>query len=151
MSGPLDHSPADILRHLLVDLGYGVYPTAGDLDVWPIHSDQEPNTPDRAITVYNTAGRDDGRIHTSGRMIEHHGFQVRIRDTSSNAGFAKAREVAVALDENIRLNTVTIGSSEYLVYAVSCSSDVLPLPRETPSSQRYVFTVNGTVTIRQTV
>src|SRR5688572_21893255 len=35
--GPLAHSPADILRHLLIDLGYGeTPPEPGNQATWPI-------------------------------------------------------------------------------------------------------------------
>ena len=50
------HSPADILRHLLVDLGAGVLPENGTKTNWPISEGQELNAPDNAICTYDTEG-----------------------------------------------------------------------------------------------
>lgn len=159
MPGTLTHSPADVIRRVLIDLGHGVDPTDGGS--WPIFVSSEPTTPDSAITVYDTAGRKDGRIMFNGRQHIFHGIQVRVRALKFETGYNKANAIAVALDEDIRLRTVTLNdptgtsTTTYTVYSVSRDSDVLPIgterPRETqaPISRRQIFTINASVMVEE--
>lgn len=154
MSGNLTHSPADVLRHCLISLGYGVIPSVSA--VWPIFCDSEPDKPDNCITLYNTQGKESGRTMTDGERQEFPGFQVRVRCVNPVDGFAKARAIAVALDEEVYDEGVTVNpdtgsttSENYLLHSVSRSSQVIPLGKETPTSKRNVFTVNGVFSLRQ--
>jgi len=148
MSGALNHSPADIVRYLLIDLSQGTLPS--DSDSWPIHVAREPDTPDSVITVFDTSGRLDGRAQVSGEMLEHYGIQVRVRDTNPVEGFAKAQDIAIALDQTAYQDTITINSDTYLVHAVSRTGGILGLGKETPTSKRNLFTINAVVELRQT-
>lgn len=150
----LDHSPADVIRYLLIAMGAGIHPD--DLVVnsgtqWPIYAGGEPNVPDETITVYDTAGRDDGRMQYDGERTEHPGIQIRIRARDHQTGYVKARQLAVSLDKEIYQNTVSIGNSQYFIHAVSRSGNVIPLGKESPTSKRSLFTINATVTIRMIV
>lgn len=154
MSGSLSHSPAEVIRQLLIDLGVGTVPSA--LGNWPIHVAREPDKPDSAITVYNTTGRDHGRTMNDGERQEHLGIQVRVRDMNHDDGFEKAQAVAMVLDQTVRLNTVTVsdrvgtGSATYTVYSVSRTTGVIIVGEERPDSRRNIFTINAVVSLRQT-
>lgn len=148
MSGALTHSPADILRRALVSLGVGVLPEDGG--DWPISATVEPNKPDNSITLYNTTSIKQGRSQLNGEIQEQYGIQVRVRSAGTVAGYTKANEVVIALDQSIRLTTVTINSSVYLIYGVSRLGGVIDLGKETPTSKRNLSTINATVTLRQT-
>lgn len=147
MSGTLTHSPADVLRHLLVELGQGVLPSVGG--DWPIYVGAEPNTPDSVVTLYDTAGRDDGRVMSDGERQEHHGVQIRLRDPDHQSGYLKARAVALALDQDIAQSEQTIAGTTYTVHAVSRTTDVISLGKEVPKSKRNLFTINVVVALRQ--
>jgi len=142
MAGSLAHSPADILRYSLIALGLGADPTAVS-PTWPIYVGAEPNVPDNVITLYDTEGRSDGRMNPTGERAEHHGIQVRVRAINHTTGYAKARAIAVALDESIVLTTVTISGTTYLIHAVSRTSDVIPLGKDVSTSKRSLFTINA--------
>jgi len=146
MSGALDHSPADIVAQLLVDLSLGSDPTGSS--AWPVFVAREPETPDNCITVFGTASKKQGRTMNDGEVQEQHGIQVSVRSGTYPTGFAKARAIAVALDESVRLNTVSLESATYTVYGVSRTSGPLDLGKE-PTTKRNVFTINATVTLRQ--
>ena len=148
MSGSLDHSPADILRYLLIDLGLGTLPSSAG--VWPVYATKEPDSPDSCITVYDTEGTRDGRTMANGEVQQHYGAQVRVRAPTHALGHAKANAVAEALDKQVWLDTVTIGSSVYMVYAVSRRSGPFSLGEESPTSKRVIFTLNVTIAVRQT-
>jgi hypothetical protein len=145
----LDHTPSDVVRRLLIDLGQG-----SDGGTWPVYSTNEPDSPDDCITVYDTTGRDYGRDHL-GERSEHPGIQVRIRASDAYDGFKKAQAVAVAMDRVVRQTVdldalVGTGITQYFVYEISRTGNVLPLGKEMPASERTLFTINAVVTLRQT-
>lgn len=147
MSGTLEHTAADVLRYLLVNLGLGTLPTASGS--WPIGVDHEPDKPDNAITIYDTAPKMQGRRMTDGIMQEHYGVQIRVRCIAHATGVAKAQAFVTALDQTIENNSITVGSDTYIVYAVTRTTGVLSIGRE-PQTNRPLFTINAVVALRQT-
>lgn len=144
MSGPLLHSPANILRQVLVDLGLASYPPAAQ---WACSIDVEPDEPEDSITLYDTDGRDFGRTMPDGERQEMHGVLIRVRSGDGQEGYAKARAVAAALD-SVRMQAVTVGSAAYLVWSVSRTTDVVLLVKETFVSKRNLRTLNCVVSVR---
>ena len=149
-TGTLTHSPADVLRRLLIALGLGVTPASGTNSNWPTYTAQEPNSPDNVVTTYDVDGRDFGRTGLTGERFEHHGVQVRIRSATFPVGWTKARALSVALDEDVYQESVTIEGTNYFVHAVSRTSRPIYLGEE-PGTQRHVFTINVTINLHQTV
>ena len=89
MSDVLLHSPADVLRYALIDLGVGTLPT--DNGDWPIQVAAQSDTPDETLTIYDTLGIDDGRHMGDGERFEHHGIQIRVRGKASEHGLGKSQ------------------------------------------------------------
>lgn len=147
MSALLDHSPSDIVRNVLIDLGLGSDPAANQ--VWPIFASGEPDKPDSCITVYDTAGIDLGRIQFDGEREESYGIQVRVRSAAHTAGHKKTNEIAIALDKDLLDMNISLGASDYNVWCANRSSTVLVLGRESPNTNRRLFTVNVIVVIDQ--
>lgn len=145
MSGLLSHSPQYIVRQLLVDLGMGFDPV-GTSTSWRIYDTSEPDSPDDAITVYSTQGVDHGQIQISGYRVIDHGIQIRVRARDPEAGFVKANQIAVALDETVRMNTTVLGETVYLIWAFNRTGDLNQLGRM-PNRNCYLFTINATVTL----
>jgi hypothetical protein len=103
MPGPLLHSPADVIRHLLVAIGQGSHPTetgAGN-GPWPVYESKEPSRPDEVLTVQDAAGVPQGRTMFDGEVQGRDGFQVRVRAADKVAAFAKANAVAEALAKGV--------------------------------------------------
>ncbi len=146
MPGTLTHSPADVIRQLLEDLGETTAP-GSDLD-WESFTSLEPDKPDKSVTVFDTEGVQNGRENIEGTRQEHHGIQVRVRSPGYGDGYTKARSIAVVLDESIDKNVVTISSTSYTVWAVTRTSDVIPLGKA-PESKRSLFTINAIVALIQ--
>lgn len=150
MPGAMNHSPAHVLRQLLVDLGLG-----GQVGgTWPAYVSSEPDSPDSALTVYNTASRDQGTTGPDGEVQELHGVQVRVRAADDVTGWAKARSVAVSLDA-VSHATVTVTragttTSTYLVDCVVRNGDVRSLGKDSPTSKRNLYTIDLLVAVRQT-
>lgn len=151
--GHLDHSPADILRYLLIAHGIGTYPSGRSNPEWSIFVDNEPNSPDGVITVYNTIGRTLNRTQPDGQISEMHGIQVRVRSSLSDDGWAKIRTIAIELDEQTYQETVTIGSATYCVHSFSRTGQIIPFPgkdAETPT-KRSIHVFNGLLTVVQKI
>lgn len=148
MSGALTHSPAEIVRNLLVNLGAGTLPSAGGS--WPISADQRLDTPDNAMTINDTDGRKDGRSMPTGEVFEHPGIQIEVRAATRGAGFLKAKAVATLLDEGVFNDTITVSGKSYTITNVSRSGGVISIGKESPTSKRYLFTINAIATITAT-
>lgn len=144
-TGDLAHSPADILRHVLIDLGIGTLPTDGG--AWPIATASEPGTPDAVITTYDTQGRSDGRSMIDGEGWQHYGVQVRVRAATHIVAYPKAKQVEVAVDQSIYDHYIAIDGTTYLVHSVSRTSGVISIGKDTPNSKRTLFTINCLVSV----
>lgn len=154
MPGPLTLSPADVIANLLVQLGVASIPVTTSGASWGVYVSNEPTSPDRVITVYDTEGRKNGRTMTDGEIQEHHGVQIRIRSDTYPIGYTKARAVVIKLDRDgvaqpeSACTTVTIGGVRYWIRNLSRTSDVISVGKEAPNSKRTLFTVNYLVSIR---
>lgn len=146
MSGSLEHSPADVIRQLIVDLGHGTAPA--DAGSWPAYVGQKTDSPDATITVYDTAGKNGGREMIGGVRFEHAGVQVLVRATEHRLGYTKAQAIATALDEGVAYTGVTVASTDYVVYAITRTSNVLAIGKE-EDTNRDLFTINAIVALRQ--
>jgi hypothetical protein len=146
MAGPLRHSAAYVMRKLLIDLGLASEPSANL--AWQAFVGREPNVPDQVITVLDAVGRNLGSL-MQGEQQEVHGFQVRVRSTRQDAGYVRARQIAVALDAvSYRIVTVS-GGHNYLVNNVHRAVDVIYLGEQKPESSRFVHVVNALAHVRQ--
>lgn len=148
MTGQLDHSPEDIVRHSLINNALGTLPSSSGS--WPIGVATEPNSPGSVITVYGTDGVDQGRDMVEAIRTEKYGVQVRIRADTYTTCFGKARDIAEVMDSTIYRESVTIGSSTYLIQAITRTGPPLYLGRDSPNTKRCVFVINATVSVTKT-
>lgn len=149
MAGSLTHSAADVIAQLLVDLSLGTDPVAaGD---WATYAGQEPDKPDKCITVFDTEPTSDGRVSIDGEVQEQKGYQIRLRSVDHPSGWLKADTIATELAKtsNVLRRNVTIDSSVYLVHSCNKKSGPFGLGEE-EGTDRYIFTINFTSAIRQT-
>lgn len=138
------HSPAEILRSVLVTLGLGTDPSSNGN--WPIYVRNEPNKPDNCITIYDTLGTDDGRSMIDGEVWHHEGLQIRVRSADYPTGWEKARTIKVAIAQSINFTATTVDSSHYTIYCCAKIGDILPIGNE-QTSKRELFTINCVVAL----
>jgi len=133
-------SPADILYHHLLGLS-----TIGDLMVALLR-----DTPDDTTSVFDTAGRLDGRLMESGKVIEHYGIQIQVRGKVYLSTFQRALDIADFLDAT-KKESVAIGSDEvYTIWNVSRTGAIVPVGIETVDDRRrHLFTLNYVITVSQ--
>lgn len=147
MSLPLLHSPSDIIRALVIDLGLGADPDSGGQ--WPVYVASEPSMPDNTITLTDTTPQYDMRAMVDGETSFHYAFQLRVRGSSHPVGQNKIDAVRVALDEQIYANALTLDTAQYVVYNFAKSGGVLYLGTDVPNSKRSLFTLNGYIALRR--
>lgn len=150
MSGLLNHSPAEIVQQLLIDLGYGddvAYTGTGT--AYPVYHGIMPDVEDDCLCVTDTEGIIHQRDMAARSRQEHHGIQVRVRCENVTTGGKKARDIAEAFDSVVYQNTVLIDSSTYLVQAMTRTSPVIYIGPEVGTSRRYLFSVNAIVSVRE--
>ena len=144
MPGALNHSPADILRQLIVDIGAGVAPTVASTTDWQTYVGMEPDErsgAEQVITVTNTAGVPKGRVGQGERQI-FHGANLRIRAKTHATGYVKANATAILLD-SVYQRDVVIGGTTYLVHSVNRQGDILDLGKgDTPNNRYTFFSIN---------
>lgn len=152
----LAHSPADVIRWLLVGLGLGTdYRNVG---LWPVYAAGEPPKPDNVLTVYDTVGTDDGSvmIGARGELQGHYGFMVRVRAADHPVGWAKANAIRANLAETVYDNTVVVpllngvAAGTYVVENCAQVGHVLALGPNVANEKTWLFTVNAVATINQT-
>jgi len=148
-SNPL-HTPADVVRTLLINFGIGSDPAAVPLGDWPAYKASEPNTPDDVITVYDDTDSDDGRSLRDGTLYGMNGIQFRVRSADDSTGYLKMREIqdtlsTVALDEG-----VVMTGANYLVHSFDRWGRIARHGKELPSSKRHVFTLTCITLIKRT-
>jgi hypothetical protein len=145
----VDDCHSEVLQQLLVDLGLGVLRSAHPTSDWAVYVTLMADVPDNAICIHNTAPQLDGRMMSTGEVIEHKGFQVMVRATTHEVGFAKIEAIRIAVDETVYKNTVVVGSHSYGVHSITRRGGILSLGRDVGSSERQLFTLNGIVYLRQ--
>lgn len=149
----MTHSAASIVQFLLIDIGQATNPESAA--AWPVFASGEPAAPDQLVTIYDTAGRQHGRLMPDGSIQEHLGFMVRVRGSDHLRGSEKAHSIRTAMAEDVYDRTVTVptingfAGAQYLVHCVALLGPVLPLGKESPTSKRSLFTVNAHLCVKQ--
>ncbi len=149
----LDHSPAYVIRCLLIQLGMATAPK--DYDIWPVFVSNEPDQPDNCIVVVDTAGALHGRHHFDGEVQEGYGIQILTRSVDYT-GEQTLRAIVEALDQQVANTAVQImddigtGTTDYIVYSMNRAGGILHPGRGPNNANRDMFTVNYIATIDQT-
>lgn len=142
-------SKADIVRYSLIEHGMGSDPhfTPIESTPWPIYVSQQPNEPDNVITVYNTAGITEGRIHINGMVPEQFGIQIRVRSVDYPTGLDKISDIVKTLDEEVYREIVKFGETLVVFHAATRRGSIFPLGRDQTDGDREAFTVNYTISL----
>lgn len=138
----LPASPANIIRQFLIEEGIGQSHSKKD---WVVYTASEPDDPDNAITIYNTRGTLDGRIHETGEVVQHYGFQTKIRGKDDETASAKGREIYTAYNQLLR-RLITVNSVAIRLQAITLKSPLMPMGQQV-KGRRILYVVNAIVTI----
>lgn len=146
---PTLYSPAFVTRKLLVDLGLGIEPDNTTTD-WQVYSDDMPDIIDPVIVVLDTTGVVNGRNMVDGEMSEYPGIQIQVRSREPQAGWSKARQIALALDQAVNFLVVAPdASARWLVHSITRSGNIIAAGKDRPESERNLFTINATISLKE--
>lgn len=146
MTIALSHSPADVIREMLIDLSLGILPQSGTDNDWETYCDHLPDQPTRAVAVYDTAGLKNGRS-AFGEVYQHNGIQILVRAEDHPTAFAKVNAIQQQLDEVVKNTTVTFSGSTYVVFAAQYQSG--PIRLQDDSLRRNKFSLNYLIALQQ--
>lgn len=138
----MNHSPAEVIARYLASLD----PEIVDLEAspWRITVDYMPDKgANDAVAVYNTQGKKDHRDEDGTKF--HPGIQVRVRSGTPTDGYQKAAAIRTALDQITR-GTIAIDGTNYIIDAVTLTTDILSLGQEVGTNRR-LFTLNAITSI----
>jgi hypothetical protein len=112
------------------------------------------NDPDNTVTVYDTLGNKHARIMIDGQVVEDPGIQIRVRATDNPTAQTQAEIIKQAIDEratgyNVQIPDLSNVLHNFTVYALNRSGNPIQLGKESPTSNRRIYTINATVTLRQ--
>jgi hypothetical protein len=141
VSSVLAHTPARVLAQVMVDLGLATNPEAPTAGAWPVYAGKEPDEPDDAMTVYDTAGRDQGRVNPDGTRLELYGVQVRVRSAAKQDGYVQSWVITAALDA-LYWRTVVVEAETYLLRNVVRAGPPVALGTDSPRTERWLCTTN---------
>jgi len=139
-------SPAKIIQYYLAAAGAGVLPTPSSTADWRIYRYQQPDEGDNTITIFDTSPNPDGRDFRSGDYIDQSGVMVRVRAKTPESGTDR---IALVIDKlkSIKSTNVTVGAKVYKVSGFTKTSGPAPIGQD--EKNRHMFTLNGTVSIRE--
>lgn len=149
MTGSLVHSPAQILRKLLIDLGLGSMPDPTTTIIWPIFAESMPSSPDNLICTYTTQGVLQGSSMVDGEVQESYGFMIKVSTAVDRDGWSMASLIVNKIDKEVNRTTVIIDAFSYLVHSMRRTSSILNLGKGVPANKQNAYTINGTMTITQ--
>jgi len=155
------HSPAEIVRQHLKDLGVGSL--LEDKSNWPMYvssmPDMQSNNPDlrtadNVIVLNDTQGVDQGRLMCAPYTIIHKpGLQVRARAEDYPIGWRKINDVANSITL-VNNNLITLADESgtdhlYIIKSITRTSPPSPNGTETGTKRRELFSVNYIVNIEE--
>ena len=130
----------DIKDILIAD---GLVGTFGGLDQWAVHVAFEPDLPHDCVTLYDNQAPIDSRNVTSGFVYEREALQVRTRSLVYTDGYAKLRELMLAIDGIVHRKIRDGDSDEVTI--LGCHREQSPWPLGRDEKKRFMFSVNYVV------
>ncbi len=137
-------TPAEVIIDYLVTKG--ILTWKEDDGEWPTTYGIMPDEGDKAVGIFNTAGRMQDRLHRSGKTSERPGIQIRARALDETTSTGKLGEIKDVLDELYRERVITrrLGE-EFLIHCVQRASNLLPVGYD-PVKNRPNHTINFLIT-----
>lgn len=139
----MNSSPSEVIRQLLIDQGLGSATT-----LWTVYTSLMPETPDNCILVSDTEAVQSKRNHATGVTSVIYGLQIMVRGTTAAVAQAKAAAINASLDADVYRETVVVGTTSYLVQAVSRIGSEISVGND-GATKRKLFTTNVMASITQ--
>lgn len=143
----MDHSASQVVLQLLLDRSQVAAANSGD--DWEVGWGLERDGPDNSVTVFNTDPKDDGDVMTDGDSLQQFGIMLRVRSADQREGWKKASELSDYLAKGVLRAEVELDGVGYFIQCFSNIVGPLDNGYESPTSLRFIHTVNAYVNIDQ--
>lgn len=151
----MKHSPADIMRFYMVQLGVCTLPI--DEEDWPGVVNTTNEASKNMILFSDTPARIDGRYMRTGEKIIHPGVQILIRSDKQPDAWQRA-SLIYKINNSVRNQLITIDSSTYRLRNLSQRGGIVSLSNEElfrsvdrqekeQKRNRFMFAINLFMTI----
>lgn len=143
---PINATPAEVLQQYLIDLELA---GAHDSATWPCFVDSMPDTEEderNRLVIADTMASTTGVFQHSGRTLQAHSVQIRVRAVSDKVGYGKCAMLRQGLNAN-RRGIVTLSEREYTIQRVSLASGPARLGKQ--AGGMYDYTMNYVLGITQ--
>lgn len=150
---------SEVIRILLIQNALGFQHTSKTAPAWSVYTAMLPAEVDKGIVIYDTAGKMDGRLMSTGEQIEHPGIMVRVRGPVYLETATKVGDIARFFDSLPPRTEVTMPAAPagpasmegkvFVIQNISRSGSVLPTGVEEGDRIRHGFTLNAMLTIRE--
>lgn len=139
--------PSRVLLAHLVTAGKLGNVSVTPLPPWPGYVEREPSAPDNCVTIFDTTAIDMGSDWEDRTFYP--GVTLRFRSTTADVGFTKASDLGRYIDEVMFQAVVVTSGATYLIETGSCPGGPVRVGKESPTSQRSIWNLNCTLTLRR--
>lgn len=147
----MNHTPSQILEKFLITNSLVVAAPSGSESNWPCYIAIVPDrkeTPSNIVSIFDTEGDYDGRYLRTGVVVEHPGFQIRVRSTDYQAGYIKMLTIRNKITQEATKAQITLDSSTYTIQSAFAGT-VMSIGTEPNSTKnRHLFVINGTISFK---
>ena len=136
MTGQLLNTPAEVIRDFIIAAGFMTDPSDGSS--WPLYISSLPDGATNAGVLMDAPGWKNGRLSSTGLVIEHYGLVLKIRSRDYNAGFVKIEAMTLDLDE-VDKDNIVVGGQTFELTNISRVEPIKSLGTEPESTKRRFF------------
>ena len=139
---------AIISQYVIATLG--LFTAVSANDDWPLYRSSLPDgvsIEDNAAAIFDASAYLQGK-HMDGELDQRYGIQFLIRALNYDTGYTKAKVLLSTLQSKHQIDVV-IGGTIFRIDNISSVSGVVAMGTEPSSKQRFLFSVNFLVTIKE--
>lgn len=147
--GALRDSPAFVIQQYLINT-VSLFSSPEDGSPWPLYISSLPDSEKLKGdigAIYDRVGIANGRLMSTGKNIDHPGFQIILRAIDYQEGWKRGVDVVSALETVFRY-PITIGENSYVIENITKTTPFSSVGIEPGTKRRHVFTVNYIITLK---
>jgi len=141
--------PSSVMAQYLIST-LGIFNATSPAAEWSLYQAFLPDgdvVKDDVAAIFDTTPYTQGK-HMQGALDQRYGVKFLIRAVSYDTGFQKAKTLLDSLQNKSQVSE-TIGGTTFVIENISSTSGVTSVGTERTSKQRFIFSVDLLVTIKE--
>jgi len=141
--------PSAVISQYLIST-LGLFTAISEASTWPLYQAFLPDSgaiEDDAAAIFDIAPYIQGK-DMGGSLNQRYGIQFLIRSRSYNDGFTKASILLSSLQNKSQVYEI-VGGTTFIIENISSASGVVSVGTERSSKQRFIFSLDLLVTIKE--